>query len=152
MLKAAPGGLSLTNEDREQLSRRFADATEGLRLVDLTGVVEIMRSEAVQVNELDEAIRRYKLGVTEDPWRKIDHVRLQGAETFIRNRVKGQDKAVRHMLDIVMRAATGIGGARGGRPRGVAFLAGPTGVGKTELAKTVTQLLFGDERPIYVLT
>nr|WP_251360175.1 AAA family ATPase [Kangiella sp. TOML190] len=33
----------------------------------------------------------------------------------------------------------------GGRPRGVVFLAGPTGVGKTELAKTVTSLLFGDE-------
>nr|WP_246623535.1 AAA family ATPase [Sphingomonas colocasiae] len=50
------------------------------------------------------------------------------------------------MLDIVKRAATGIGGGRrGGRPRGIAFLAGPTGVGKTELAKTVTELLFGDE-------
>jgi ATP-dependent Clp protease ATP-binding subunit ClpA len=49
------------------------------------------------------------------------------------------------MLDIVKRAATGIGGRRGGRPRGVAFLAGPTGVGKTELAKTITTLLFGDE-------
>ncbi|HEX6002107.1 MAG TPA: AAA family ATPase, partial [Hyphomicrobiaceae bacterium] len=45
----------------------------------------------------------------------------------------------------VKRAATGIGGKRGGRPRGVAFLAGPTGVGKTELAKTITSLLFGDE-------
>nr|WP_272886775.1 AAA family ATPase [Phenylobacterium aquaticum] len=50
------------------------------------------------------------------------------------------------MLDIVKRAATGVSGAkRGGRPRGVAFLAGPTGVGKTELAKTITELLFGDE-------
>ena len=49
------------------------------------------------------------------------------------------------MLDIVKRAATGLGGKRGGRPRGVAFLAGPTGVGKTELAKTITSLLFGDE-------
>ncbi|GAB1440931.1 hypothetical protein MASR2M36_37160 [Providencia sp.] len=38
-----------------------------------------------------------------------------------------------------------MGGHKGGRPRGVLFLAGPTGVGKTELAKTVTQLLFGDE-------
>jgi ATP-dependent Clp protease ATP-binding subunit ClpA len=34
----------------------------------------------------------------------------------------------------------------GGRPRGVLFFAGPTGVGKTELAKTLTQLIFGDER------
>jgi ATP-dependent Clp protease ATP-binding subunit ClpA len=50
------------------------------------------------------------------------------------------------MLDIVKRAVMGVGGGRrGGRPRGVAFLAGPTGVGKTELAKTVTSLLFGDE-------
>jgi ATP-dependent Clp protease ATP-binding subunit ClpA len=50
------------------------------------------------------------------------------------------------MLDIVKRAVTGIGQSpRGGRPRGVVFLAGPTGVGKTELAKTITSLLFGDE-------
>lgn len=41
---------------------------------------------------------------------------------------------------------TGVGGQRrGGRPRGVAFLAGPTGVGKTELAKSITELLFNDE-------
>jgi ATP-dependent Clp protease ATP-binding subunit ClpA len=50
------------------------------------------------------------------------------------------------MLDIIKRAVAGFSGARaGGRPRGVAFLAGPTGVGKTELAKTITSLLFGDE-------
>lgn len=50
------------------------------------------------------------------------------------------------MLDLVKRAMTGVGSPRrGGRPRGVAFLAGPTGVGKTELAKTITSLLFGDE-------
>ena len=67
-------------------------------------------------------------------------------EEFVRRRVKGQAHAVTHMLDIVKRAVTGIGRSpRGGRPRGVAFLAGPTGVGKTELAKTITSLLFGDE-------
>ena len=50
------------------------------------------------------------------------------------------------MLDIVKRAVTGVGAPRrGNRPRGVAFLAGPTGVGKTELAKTLTSLLFGDD-------
>jgi ATP-dependent Clp protease ATP-binding subunit ClpA len=51
------------------------------------------------------------------------------------------------MLDLVKRAVSGIGAKEGGggRPRGVAFLAGPTGVGKTELAKTITELLFGDE-------
>ncbi len=57
------------------------------------------------------------------------------------------------MLDLVKRAMTGVGTQRkGNRPRGVAFLAGPTGVGKTELAKTVTSLLFGDESAISAST
>jgi len=84
--------------------------------------------------------------VTEDPWRKISRDKISSAEEFIKLRVKGQAHAVTHMLDIVKRAVTGIGQSpRGGRPRGVAFLAGPTGVGKTELAKTITSLLFGDD-------
>src|SRR4051794_39278696 len=72
----------------------------------------------------------------EDPgWRRVH----QGSG-------QGQDHAVVHVLDIIKRAVTGVGAnRRGGRPRGVAFLAGPTGVGKTELAKTVTSLLFNDE-------
>ena len=53
-------------------------------------------------------------------------------------------------IDILMRSVMGLTGAQarasGNRPRGVLFFAGPTGVGKTELAKTLTQLVFGDER------
>ncbi len=94
---------------------------------------------------MGEAVRHYKLGVTEDPWRKIDRKKLAQAEDDRDSARQGPAHAVSHMLDIVKRAATGFGGKRGGRPRGVAFLAGPTGVGKTELAKTITSLLFGDE-------
>ena len=53
-------------------------------------------------------------------------------------------------LDIVVRSVDGI--VRGAdlgqpsKPRGVLFFAGPTGVGKTELAKALTELIFGDER------
>ena len=77
---------------------------------------------------------------------KLDPEKVRRGDALIRARVRGQDHAVTHMLDIVKRAITGVGaGRRGGRPRGVAFLAGATGVGKTELAKAVTELLFGDE-------
>lgn len=124
----------------------LVDATEGMLLVDLSAVAQLARTEGVAVQDVAEAVRRYKVGVTEDAWRKIERERIRGGADIIRRRVVGQDHAVVHMLDIVKRAATGIGGARrGGRPRGIAFLAGPTGVGKTELAKTVTELLFGDE-------
>ncbi len=123
----------------------FVESTEDLLIADVANIAQLSRTEGLSVLDTAEAARRYKLGVTEDPWRTLDRDKLKGAADFVRARVKGQHHAVSHMLDIVKRAATGIGGRRGGRPRGVAFLAGPTGVGKTELAKTVTSLLFGDE-------
>jgi energy-coupling factor transporter ATP-binding protein EcfA2 len=123
----------------------FVESTEDLLIVDVANIAQLSRSEGLGALDTAEAVRRYKLGVTSDPWRNIDRDKLRQAEEFVRARVKGQDHAVGHMLDIVKRAVTGIGGRRGGRPRGVAFLAGPTGVGKTELAKTITSLLFGDE-------
>ena len=63
--------------------------------------------------------------------------------------VKGQSRAVQQTLDILKRSVTGLTAAQasssGNKPRGVLFFAGPTGVGKTELAKAITRLLFGDE-------
>jgi len=124
----------------------FVENTEGLLLLDLNAIVQLARVEGLAMERIGDAVRRYKVGVTEDPWLKIDRQRIRQADGFIRQRVKGQGHAVTHMLDIVKRAMTGVGASRkGNRPRGVAFLAGPTGVGKTELAKTITSLLFGDE-------
>ncbi|MGH9300238.1 MAG: AAA family ATPase, partial [Acidimicrobiales bacterium] len=61
----------------------------------------------------------------------------------------GQDAAIRLSLDILMRSVSGLTGAQSGgsaqKPRGVLFFAGPTGVGKTELAKALTELVFGSD-------
>jgi hypothetical protein len=141
-LKAPDGADQTAIQKAEQA---FVDGTEGLLVVDIANIIQLSRAEGLALTDAAEAVRRYKLGVTEDVWRKIDREKLKGAEAYVQARVRGQDHAVEHILDIVKRAATGIGGQRGGRPRGVAFLAGPTGVGKTELAKTITSLLFGDE-------
>src|SRR5690606_28331599 len=124
----------------------FVEETEGMRLLDLSAIAQLARVEGVPLEKVSDAIRRYKVGVTEDPWLKIDRDLIRDADSVIQRRVKGQEHAVTHMLDIIKRAMTGVGASRrGNRPRGVAFLAGPTGVGKTELAKTITSLLFGDE-------
>lgn len=141
-LKAPDGADPTAIQKAEQA---FVDGTEGLLVVDIANIIQLSRAESLALTDAAEAVRRYKLGVTEDVWRRIDREKLKGAEAYVHARVRGQDHAIEHILDIVKRAATGIGGQRGGRPRGVAFLAGPTGVGKTELAKTITSLLFGDE-------
>ena len=146
LVKSLPDARGASAEAVRNAEDALVDDTEGLLLIELSAIVQLARSEGVAMGELGEAVRRYKVGVTEDAWRRLERGRIKGGDEFLSRRVVGQDHAIVHMLDIVKRAATGIGGnRRGGRPRGVAFLAGPTGVGKTELAKSVTQLLFGDE-------
>ena len=145
LLENMPGGSSMPPGNLRTATDAFVDETEAMLLLDLHAVAELGRSEGVPVERISDAVRRYKVGVADDPWKKIDRRKVENADEFVRQKVKGQDHAVVHMLDIVRRAITGVGGSgRSGRPRGVAFLAGPTGVGKTELAKTVTDLLFGD--------
>lgn len=146
LLKPLGGAAQAAPESLKKAQDEFVNGTEGMLLVDANAISVLARVEGVPFDKIADAVRRYKVGVTEDPWLQIGREKIKNAESFIRQRVKGQPDAVVHMLDIVKRAVTGVGGGRrGGRPRGVAFLAGPTGVGKTELAKTITSLLFGDE-------
>jgi ATP-dependent Clp protease ATP-binding subunit ClpA len=46
------------------------------------------------IARITEAIRNYKVGVTEDPWLQIPRSRIRDGERFIKDRVKGQDHAV----------------------------------------------------------
>jgi hypothetical protein len=145
-LRPLTGASEASPDLLDQALDAFVEGTEGMLLLDLNAIAVLARVEGVSIDKVADAVRRYKVGVTEDPWQRIDRDKIRNADEYCRRRVKGQPQAVVHMLDIIKRAMTGVGaGKRGGRPRGVTFLAGPTGVGKTELAKTITSLLFGDE-------
>ena len=70
--------------------------------------------------------------------------KLLHLDKTLHQRVIGQDEAVRNVADAIMRSRAGIQDP--GRPIGSFLFLGPTGVGKTELAKAVAQALFDDER------
>jgi ATP-dependent Clp protease ATP-binding subunit ClpC len=73
-----------------------------------------------------------------------DRERLATLENDLHERVIGQDDAVTVIAKAVRRSRTGMGDAN--RPVGSFLFLGPTGVGKTELAKTLAASLFGDEK------
>jgi hypothetical protein len=147
LVAGLPGVAQASAIEVAEAESILIEQCEGLLLVDLVAITELCRRESVYLSEIGDGIRRYKLGVTENPWASLDRQRIRDADSMVAKRIKGQTHAVTKMLDIVKRAVIGLTGEQGrlGRPRGVAFLAGPTGTGKTELAKTITELLFGDE-------
>lgn len=136
--------------ERAAIANRLTDATHGLSLRALTEVVRLRQDAGIPAHRIEDAARRYRSGIVEDPWRNPElHRRIAAGPAALERRVKGQPRAIRHALDILVRSASGMTAAhrrdRGSGPRGVMFFAGPTGVGKTELAKTIAELLFGDE-------
>ncbi len=136
---------------RADLARRFAEATHGMRLRQLRDVVELARAADIPAERIEDAVRTFRVGVPDNPWQHPTlRTRLAGAEETLGHRVLGQPDAVRRAVDIVARSVTGLAGAQSGgtgsKPRGVLFFSGPTGVGKTELAKALAGLLFGDEQ------
>lgn len=73
-----------------------------------------------------------------------ESTKLLRMEAYLEQRVKGQDQAV-HLIAEAVRAAR-VGLKHPNRPGGVFFLAGPSGTGKTELARSLAACLFGDEK------
>lgn len=74
---------------------------------------------------------------------QTEATRLLNLESVLEEQVKGQEEAIAEVCKTIRIARAGL--HKSGRPQGVFLFVGPTGTGKTELAKTLTQALFGRE-------
>jgi hypothetical protein len=135
----------------DQVAEEFADLTDGFQAIDLEALRHTSWQAKLPVGrkQMARLIDFFKFGLREDPWESLGVDKVTGATEILGGRVIGQPKAVRAVTDMLTAARVGVSMAAGsgsGKPKGVFFFVGPTGVGKTELAKAVTHLVFGDER------
>lgn len=119
------------------------DKENNLQLKLASALADVAKSEPVTSEDVAEVVASWT-GIPLAKLTEQESSRLLKLEERLHERVIGQDEAVSAVSRAVRRARAGFKDAK--RPVGSFLFLGPTGVGKTELAKALAQELFGDER------
>ncbi len=116
-------------EERKQKESNWRDGSR-------EAIAEVGEDDIAEVLAMSTGIPVFKLTQTES-------AKLLKMEDELHKRVIGQDAAVKALAQSIRRTRSGLKDPK--RPGGSFIFAGPTGVGKTELAKALAEFLFGDE-------
>jgi ATP-dependent Clp protease ATP-binding subunit ClpB len=123
-----------------EVERRIADATKHL---DELQANQRMLKEEVDAEDIAEVVSKWT-GVPVSRLVEGEMAKLVHLEDQLHKRVVGQDEAVHAVASAVRRSRAGLSDPN--RPIGSFLFLGPTGVGKTELARALAEFLFDDER------
>lgn len=139
------GNLAAASEIRyatiPELERQYKEAEEALKAKQDDGMLQ----EEVTTGEIAEVVSSWT-GVPVTKMMQGEMDKLHNLEDELHQRVIGQDDAVRAVASAVRRSRAGLSDPE--RPIGSFFFLGPTGVGKTELAKALAEYLFDDEHAL----
>jgi chaperone protein clpB len=124
------------------------DALDGFSLKEIAQLMKLSRQISEKMS-FEKLINLFKYGEKVSPWEELSKDKIERIEEELGNRVKGQAFAISKVKDVIIRAYTGFSGlqhsSKQKKPKGTLFFVGPTGVGKTELAKSLASFVFGDE-------
>ncbi|MBA4171037.1 MAG: AAA family ATPase, partial [Chloroflexi bacterium] len=123
------------------LEKRLAELEEQLREFKASGPV--LLSEEVDADDIGEVVARWT-GIPASRLLETETEKLIHMEERLHARLIGQEEAVTAVSDAIRRARAGLKDPK--RPIGSFIFLGPTGVGKTELARALAEFLFDDEQ------
>lgn len=131
---------------------KYIDLTDKMKIIEIEALKRLLDNEKENISDISDLISIYKYGFKDNKWMQIrKKLRDMDIGKEIQERIKGQDKAIEKAVQIIKRSVVGISGLQHSsntKPKGILFLVGPTGTGKTELVKAITKLLFEDERTL----
>jgi ATP-dependent Clp protease ATP-binding subunit ClpB len=108
------------------------------KLIDFSG----QPRESIEKSDV-AAVVSHKTGIPIGKLQSQERDRLLNMEQYLKQRVVGQDHAIKTITEAILESRSGL--SKPGQPIGSFFFLGPTGTGKTELAKSLTEFLFQDE-------
>lgn len=124
--------LELPGERKQRLHRQIEQ------------LEKLAKEERNALTKADIAsIISYKTGIPLGKIQSSEREKLLGVEDILKRRVIGQDHAVKAVSEAILESRSGL--IKAGQPIASFFLLGPTGTGKTELAKSLADFLFNDE-------
>jgi len=135
------GAASLRDKEKTLIAEKL-EAEKDWKATDLDKVTEVDEELIAQVLSASTGIPVFKL--TEE-----ETARLLRMEDELHRRVIGQDQAIKALSQAIRRTRAGLKDPK--RPGGSFIFAGPSGVGKTELSRTLASFLFGDETALIQL-
>jgi len=142
-------GAAAQNQEYERaamLRDREKELRETLELARQTWEKERLKSEPVVTSDDVAHIVASWTGIPVKKLQEDESERLLKLEAVLHERVVGQDQAVSAVARAIRRARAGLKDPK--RPIGSFFFLGPTGVGKTELARALAEAIFGDENAV----
>jgi len=137
---------SLSDDERSCID--LIDGLDNFSTKEIIQIAQLSKSTTESLT-VEKLLSLYKYGKKDSPWEQLESKKVVEISDILAKRVKGQEVAIAKVREVVIRAKTGLSGLQHSKskskPKGVLFFAGPTGVGKTELAKSLAEFLFGDE-------
>lgn len=143
--KLSPILLGRITDERQVENFETADDFKSYLQANVPLLTELAEQHVEQVTKDDVvSVVAYKTGIPMGKLQTGEKEKLQNLEAHLKKRVIGQDQAVKAVSDAILESRSGLN--KKGQPIGSFFFLGPTGTGKTELAKSIAAFLFNDEK------